>query len=113
GGALLATYDYSSATTPTTQLFFNVGDWLGTKRMQSTAAGALAMHWSSDPFGAYLTPTAIGTAFDATENHFTGKERDTESGNDYFGARYYNSNLTCITQMGKGEARESLHKYPF
>jgi len=24
--------------------------------------------------------------------HFTGKERDTESGNDYFGARYYASN---------------------
>jgi hypothetical protein len=23
-----------------------------------------------------------------TEHHFTGKERDTESGNDYFGARY-------------------------
>jgi RHS repeat-associated protein len=25
--------------------------------------------------------------------HFTGKERDTESGNDYFGARYYASNM--------------------
>lgn len=25
--------------------------------------------------------------------HFTGKERDTESGNDYFGARYYSSNM--------------------
>jgi RHS repeat-associated protein len=23
--------------------------------------------------------------------HFTGKERDTESGNDYFGARYYSN----------------------
>ena len=26
-----------------------------------------------------------------TEHHFTGKERDAESGNDYFGARYYSS----------------------
>jgi RHS repeat-associated protein len=25
--------------------------------------------------------------------HFTGKERDAESGNDYFGARYYASNM--------------------
>jgi len=25
--------------------------------------------------------------------HFTGKERDTESGNDYFGARYYASTM--------------------
>jgi len=28
---------------------------------------------------------------DATEDRFTGKERDTESGNDYFEARYYGS----------------------
>jgi RHS repeat-associated protein len=26
-------------------------------------------------------------------NHFTGKERDTESGNDYFEARYYSSSM--------------------
>jgi len=26
-------------------------------------------------------------------SHFTGKERDTESGNDYFGARYYGSSM--------------------
>jgi RHS repeat-associated protein len=28
---------------------------------------------------------------DATEHHYTGKVRDSESGNDYFGARYYAS----------------------
>jgi hypothetical protein len=32
-----------------------------------------------------------GSDADATKRHFTGKERDTESGNDYFGARYYAS----------------------
>jgi RHS repeat-associated protein len=26
-------------------------------------------------------------------SHFTGKERDSESGNDYFGARYYSSSM--------------------
>lgn len=26
-------------------------------------------------------------------SHYTGKERDTESGNDYFGARYYASSM--------------------
>ena len=31
------------------------------------------------------------TSADATPRHFTGKERDTESGLDYFGARYYAS----------------------
>ena len=31
------------------------------------------------------------TGDDPTENHFTGKERDIETGNDYMFARYYNS----------------------
>ena len=31
--------------------------------------------------------------FGACADHFTGKERDTESGNDYFGARYYASSM--------------------
>jgi RHS repeat-associated protein len=29
-----------------------------------------------------------------SEQHFTGKERDAESGLDYFGARYYGSNMS-------------------
>jgi RHS repeat-associated protein len=39
--------------------------------------------------------TTCTTAFRVLEpcHHFTGKERDAESGNDYFGARYYGSNL--------------------
>ena len=28
-----------------------------------------------------------------SRSRYTGKERDTESGNDYFDARYYSSNL--------------------
>ena len=33
------------------------------------------------------------TAFSACASRYTGKERDTESGNDYFGARYYASSM--------------------
>jgi RHS repeat-associated protein len=45
------------------------------------------------PFGDNLscTTTSLATADDATEHHFTSKERDVESGNDYFSARYYAS----------------------
>jgi RHS repeat-associated protein len=35
----------------------------------------------------------LGQDLGATEHHFTGKERDAESGNDYFGARYYASSM--------------------
>lgn len=33
------------------------------------------------------------TALDVCASRYTGKERDTESGNDYFGARYYGSSM--------------------
>jgi len=62
---------------------------LGTRRAQTNAAGVLEETCTSLPFGDNLT--CSGPGYDATEQHFTGKERDTESGNDYFGARYYSS----------------------
>jgi len=37
--------------------------------------------------------TTSCTGSDPNHYKFTGKERDTESGNDYFGARYYTSNI--------------------
>jgi hypothetical protein len=33
-----------------------------------------------------------------TERHFTGKERDTESGNDYFEAHYYSSTANRLRE---------------
>jgi RHS repeat-associated protein len=57
--------------------------------MQTTAAGNQEEECYSYPFGDGLTCT--GT--DATEHHFTSKERDSESGLDYFGARYLSSDL--------------------
>ncbi|MFZ0731014.1 MAG: RHS repeat-associated core domain-containing protein [Candidatus Sulfotelmatobacter sp.] len=88
GAHLDATYDAKG-------LHFHLADPLGTRRVQASAAGAVEETIQSLPFGnglAEFIPTnAPSTADDATENHFTGKERDSESGNDYFGARYYSS----------------------
>jgi RHS repeat-associated protein len=58
--------------------------------MQTTASGNQEEVCDSYPFGDGLS--CSGGA-DATEHHFTGKERDAESGLDYFGARYLNSDL--------------------
>jgi RHS repeat-associated protein len=48
-------------------------------------------------FGVCNSTTALGLQATAVLNRVgsrcTGKERDTESGNDYFGARYYNSSM--------------------
>jgi RHS repeat-associated protein len=74
-------------------------DPLGTRRAQTGYAGVLEQSCISLPFGDALSCAAQpGTTYSAsliapTEQHFTGKERDTESGNDYFGARYYSSTM--------------------
>lgn len=48
-------------------------------------ATLLEATYQSLPFG----EPPVGQPLGPTEQHFTGKERDTESGLDYFGARYY------------------------
>ena len=83
GGKLLGTYDK-------TGLHFYLDDPLGTRRAQTNYAGVLEQTCSSLPYGDALSCTGGGLAA-PTEHHFTGKERDTESGNDYFMARYYSS----------------------
>ena len=69
---------------------FHLTDWLGTRRAQTDYSGKLEATYTSLPFGDGLASTG---AVDPTEHHFTGKERDQESGLDYFGARYYASNM--------------------
>ena len=95
GGKLLATYDLGNGG-----LHFALTDPLGSKRVQVSGAGVAELNCLSLPFGNNLGNTRttdcvpVGNGgVDATEHHFTGKERDAESGNDYFGARYYGSSM--------------------
>ncbi|MBB5344471.1 RHS repeat domain-containing protein [Tunturibacter empetritectus] len=77
------------------QFFWAGTDWLGTKRYESAGQGDIGSQavpisptsYTSLPFGDALS--SLGN--DPT--HFTGKERDAESGLDYFGARYYGSSM--------------------
>ena len=83
-GALLATYDING-------VHFDLSDALGNKRVQVNATGTVEQTCQSLPFGDQLS--CSGTGSDASKLHYTGKERDSESGNDYFGARYLSSNV--------------------
>ena len=83
-GGLVGTYGGGT-------IHYAYSDWLGTKRYQTDASGNYQSSWTSLPFGDSLTSSGSGP--DATEQHFTGKERDSESGLDYFGARYYSSTM--------------------
>jgi len=80
GGRHLATYN--NGTT-----YFDHGDWLGTERARTGVSGSSAETCTSLPFGDGQSCSGS----DPSPNHFTGKERDSESGLDYFGARHYSS----------------------
>jgi RHS repeat-associated protein len=79
-GRHLATY--SGSTT-----YFPHVDWLGTERVRTNTAGNIVETCTSLPFGDGQSCT--GT--DVSPNHFTGKQRDTETNLDDFPARYYSS----------------------
>ena len=84
GSRHLATYNNSTT-------YFIHPDWLGTERARSSVSGGLCETITSLPFGDGQSTS--GSCSDASPMHFTGKERDTESGLDNFGARFDSSNL--------------------
>jgi RHS repeat-associated protein len=88
-GKLLGTFSGSAAVQ--TNWHFSLNDWLGTKRVTTTSTGTPWTSVFSGPFGDFQSQTGPGS--DPSEEHFTSKPRDPNSNLDYFGARYYNSNL--------------------
>jgi len=101
GGALIASLD--SLYNP----HFYLTDALGSRRVQTDAAGIPEQTCQSLPFGDQLLCTG-GSLATPTEHHFTGKERDTESGLDYFGARYYNSSMGRFSSPDDGSGQNAL-----
>ena len=113
-GQLIATYQAATTSSgqPTSNLHFLLNDWLGTRRAMTDYAGVREQTCTSLPFGdaESCTPTP-------TEQLFTGKERDSESGNDYFGARYFASSMGRMLSpdpVGGSLANpQTLNKYAY
>jgi RHS repeat-associated protein len=103
GSQLTATYDAATVgTNLTPALHFHFADPLGSRRVQTNPLGTIENSYQSLPFGNgqyelsnsnCIIANSCYSADASTEHHFTGKERDIESGNDYFPARYYSSNV--------------------
>ncbi|MBS1813668.1 MAG: hypothetical protein JSS87_02210 [Acidobacteria bacterium] len=68
---------------------YYASDHLGTAQMELSAGGWPVSKSEFAPFGQELSDPSITT----NRYKFTGKERDAESGLDYFGARYYASTV--------------------
>ena len=78
------------ATWNSNGLFYNHADWLGTERVRTNASGNFVQGFTDTPYGMNL---AYNPASDVSPMHFTGKQRDSESGLDYFEARYNESTI--------------------
>jgi RHS repeat-associated protein len=100
GGKHLATYDGGA----TGSMYFNATDWLGNERVRTPVTGPIVETCTNLPFGDDLVCTGTETS----ALHFTGKERDSESGNDYFGARYYSSSSGRWMSPDSDESPEAL-----
>ncbi len=93
---------------------FVISDDLGNVRLTANNDGSAVARHDYTPFGEELfadqsrpASAGFGGADGATER-FTGKERDAESGLDYFGARYYGSALGRFTSTDPNQASASL-----
>ena len=81
--------DNTAAKAP---IYWTHGDHLGSTAWATDTAGAGVQHFRYLPFGEPLYSKKTGTF--SSRYTFSGKERDSESGLNYFGARYYNSDLS-------------------
>jgi RHS repeat-associated protein len=78
---------YSGGTNGTTN--FSHTDWLGTERVRSSVTGVACETITSLAYGD--GQATGGSCGDPSPLHFTGKQRDGETGLDEFPARYYSS----------------------
>jgi RHS repeat-associated protein len=100
GGQLIAEY-HSDPVPPAAGgggTSYLTSDHLGSTRVVTKADGAVKARYDYLPFGEELGSGIGGrtvgmgySAWDTTRQKFTQKERDNESGLDYFLARYYSS----------------------
>ena len=108
----------------TTNLQYTHQDHLGSTRLLTDNSGAVTRRYDYRPFGATLTSvdtswrsTALSYDGVGVALKFTGKERDAETGLDYFGARYMSSAQGRFTSPdpvgGHLENPQTLNKYTY
>ncbi len=95
GNRLIASVKYSGAGPATAQKveYYHL-DALGSVRAVTDASGAIVVRHDYEPYGVEWNQPQS-----ADSRRFTGKERDPESGLDYFGARYYSAPVARFTSV--------------
>src|SRR5687768_6587277 len=84
--ALIGLIAAAPAGAQTEQVSYYHTDAIGSVRLITDANGQVVANYDYLPFGEAWLPAGVQDT-----RRFGGKERDTESGLDYFGGRYYAS----------------------
>lgn len=87
---------------------FQLGDHLGNSNVVVNDAGSWVNREEFTPYG----ETSFGS-FGRKRYRFTAKERDEESGLNYFGARYYSAYLCLWTSTDPIGATDSINLYKY
>jgi RHS repeat-associated protein len=103
-GQLVAEYCSGQGCNSISGTEFLTADHLGSTRVVTDASGGVISRHDYLPFGEAISAGIGGRTGgigyedpDGINQKFTGKERDSESGLDYFGARYCSSNMGRFT----------------
>ena len=111
-GVLSAEYSSAAAMTPPCATCYLSMDQIGSTRLVTDGAGNVMVRHDFLPFGQEITAnggrTAQSGATGDVEQKFSGQIRDTESGLDYFTARYYTSGLQRFNSPDPGNAGGDL-----
>jgi RHS repeat-associated protein len=95
-GKQIAEYSTIVETT-NAKVEYLTNDHLGSPRVNTDANGAVTARHDYHPFGEEIATSqrtnGLAYAGDTVRKQFTSKERDSETGLDYFEARYYSSAL--------------------
>ncbi len=113
-GNLTAEYDQDAGTNTVCQTCYLTYDDLGSVGMVTDGA-ANVMAWHDFlPFGEEILggmagrSTSVGPGLDNVKQKFTGQERDTETGLDFFQARYFSGAMGRFTSPDPGNAGADL-----
>jgi RHS repeat-associated protein len=113
-GSLAAEYSSAPLTTaPVCGTCYLSTDHLGSTRLVTGENGSVIARHDYLPFGeeipsGYANRGADWAADDSVKQKFTGQARDSETGNDFFNARYFNGALGRFLSPDPGNAGADL-----
>jgi RHS repeat-associated protein len=110
---LFVLYDWRDSVQPESDCYWYHPDHLGSSSWITDSAGAAVQHLHYLPWGEDFVNQRLNS-FDGVRYTFSAKEKDSETGLNYFGSRYYSSDLSIWLSVDPMAAKyPSLSPYVY